>query len=97
MVRTKKWKLVRRYLNPGGNQLFDLENDPGEIHNLITWIGLCGGRLWSRAAAVEHPHQEIIAELQEQMTAWQQSTKDPALQLEAVLNEAREETKRRWQ
>ena len=29
MVRTKKWKLVRRYLNPGGNQLFDLGKRSG--------------------------------------------------------------------
>ena len=47
--------------------------------------------------SVEHPHLEIIAGLQEQMTAWQEFTKDPALKLERVLNEAKVETKRRWQ
>ena len=97
MVRTKKWKLVRRYLNPGGNQLFDLENDPGEIHNLY----YVDRTLWRAAVeqgrSVEHPHQEIIAELQARMTEWQESTNDPALKLERVLNEAKEEAKRRWQ
>ena len=34
MVRTEKWKLIRTYLNGGGNKLYDLENDPDEMHNL---------------------------------------------------------------
>ncbi len=97
MVRTKKWKLVRRYLNPGGNQLFDLENDPGEIHNLFYVDRTAWRAAVEKGLSVEHPHLEIIAKLQAKMTAWQETTKDPALQLEAVLNEAREETKRRWQ
>ena len=69
----------------------------GRFTTSITWIGLCGGAAVEQGRSVENPHQEIIAELQEKMTAWQESTKDPALELEGVLNEAREETKRRWQ
>ena len=97
MVRTPKWKLVRRYLNPGGNQLFDLENDPGEIHNLFYVDRTVWRAAVEKGLSVEHPHQEIIAQLQAKMTAWQETTKDPALQLQGVLEEAREETRQRWQ
>ena len=33
MVRTEQWKLVHFVDEPFG-QLFDLVNDPGEVHNL---------------------------------------------------------------
>jgi arylsulfatase A-like enzyme len=33
MVRNRSWKLVHFLDEPFG-QLFDLENDPGEVHNL---------------------------------------------------------------
>lgn len=33
--RTTQWKLVRDYLNPERDELYDLRNDPEERHNLI--------------------------------------------------------------
>ncbi|MGY8652902.1 MAG: sulfatase family protein [Verrucomicrobiia bacterium] len=33
--RTSHWKLVRDFLNPGRDELFDLKNDPAESENLI--------------------------------------------------------------
>jgi len=35
MVRTPDWKLVRDFLNPERDELFDLKNDPGETTNAI--------------------------------------------------------------
>lgn len=35
MWRTKRWKLVRDFLNPGRDEFFDLERDPAESRNLI--------------------------------------------------------------
>jgi len=35
MYRTVKWKLVRDFLNPDRDELFDLKNDPAESKNLI--------------------------------------------------------------
>jgi uncharacterized sulfatase len=33
--RTPEWKLIRDFLNPERDELYDLENDPAESHNLI--------------------------------------------------------------
>lgn len=33
--RTQEWKLVRDFLNPGRDELYDLRTDPGETDNLI--------------------------------------------------------------
>lgn len=33
--RTPKWKLIRDYLNPTRDELFDLTNDPDETKNVI--------------------------------------------------------------
>ena len=35
-VRSERWKLKRDYLNPGLDELYDLQADPGETTNLIT-------------------------------------------------------------
>ena len=35
MYRTPDWKLIRDYLNPERDELYDLRNDPGETRNLI--------------------------------------------------------------
>jgi uncharacterized sulfatase len=34
MLRTPRWKLVRHLDPPGADELYDLENDPGELLNL---------------------------------------------------------------
>lgn len=33
--RTQEWKLIRDYLNPERDELYNLKNDPSERHNLI--------------------------------------------------------------
>ena len=35
MIRTSDWKLVRDFLNPERDELFDLKNDPAESRNVI--------------------------------------------------------------
>jgi len=35
MIRTSNWKLVRDFLNPERDELFDLKNDPSESRNVI--------------------------------------------------------------
>ena len=35
MYRTGEWKLIRDFLNPGRDELYDLKNDPEERKNLI--------------------------------------------------------------
>jgi choline-sulfatase len=52
MVRTEKWKLVVREV--GGDELFDLENDPHEMRNLID----------------DPDHQHVIPDLQRRMLDW---------------------------
>ena len=34
MVRTERWKLIHHYEDESKNELYDLENDPGELENL---------------------------------------------------------------
>lgn len=35
MYRTAKWKLIRDFLDPGRDELYDLEADPAEMKNLV--------------------------------------------------------------
>jgi uncharacterized sulfatase len=35
MYRTPEWKLIRDFLNPGRDELYNLKDDPAEVHNLI--------------------------------------------------------------
>jgi len=60
MVRTNRWKLIW-YPKIGRRQLFDLENDPLELHDLAT----------SRA------HEKIMDQLEEKLRRWQQQVGDP--------------------
>ena len=36
MYRTPEWKLVRDFMNPDRDELFDLVNDPMETTNLLS-------------------------------------------------------------
>ncbi len=56
MVRTKDWKLVQRLV--GGNELYDLKNDPHELHNL-----------W-RDDETDATRLRIINQLQRLMIEW---------------------------
>lgn len=40
MVRTPEWKLIRDFLNPERDELYNLKDDPGETTNLIHEPGL---------------------------------------------------------
>lgn len=63
MIRTDQWKLVRNPRGNGMDELYDLQNDPGELRNL----------------ARDPKSQKVRLELQERLTAWQKSIDDPLL------------------
>jgi uncharacterized sulfatase len=65
MIRTPTWKLVRHHLCKGMDELYDLQNDPGETSNL-----------YNSAA-----QSKVRDKLQEQLTAWQKQIDDPLLRL----------------
>lgn len=67
MIRTPVWKLVRHHLTSGHNELYDLQNDPGETRN----------RYFDKKV------MDIRDGLQERLTAWQKSIDDPVLKLDA--------------
>lgn len=60
MIRTERWKLAR-YPQTGREQLFDLEADPDELHDLI-------GR---------PQHKEVADDLRAKLTAWLHTHGDP--------------------
>lgn len=70
MVRTERWKLV---LTPGADmvQLFDVENDPWELHNL----------------AKDSGHAAIVDDLYQRLKIWMAKVNDamPVAKLDATL------------
>jgi uncharacterized sulfatase len=62
-IQTARWHLVRHHFCNGLDELYDLEQDPGELRNLY-------GNAKARA---------IRDQLQERLTAWQRSIDDPVL------------------
>ncbi|MDP7276848.1 MAG: sulfatase-like hydrolase/transferase, partial [Planctomycetaceae bacterium] len=65
MYRTRRWKLVRDFLNPGRDEMFDLRKDPGETSNLLK----------KSTPAV----QMIRDRLSDKLVARMRAIKDPAL------------------
>jgi len=65
MWRTKKWKLVRDFLDPTRDELYDLEHDPEETLNRID------SPAGEVMAAIEELHAKIIAHMR--------ATNDPLL------------------
>lgn len=63
MIRTGQWKLVRHHHANFLDELYNLENDPGEVRNLYN------------AAQ----HAAVREQLQQRLTAWQKSIDDPLL------------------
>lgn len=98
MVRTKKWKLIRTYLNAGGNKLFDLKNDRDEMHNLY-YLGrhVLKPDEEGLPRPTVHPHAEVLNELQRRLTEWQVSINDPALRLEKIYEEFKKKAKQHWE
>ena len=56
MIRTSNWKLVRDFLNPERDELFDLKNDPAESKNVIK------GK--KNAIVVKELHGMIVAQME---------------------------------
>ena len=63
MIRTGNWKLVRHHHANELDELYDLQNDPGETRNLYN----------------DAQHRTTREELQRKLTAWQQRINDPLL------------------
>jgi len=57
MIRTSNWKLVRDFLNPERDELFDLKNDPAESRNVVA--------VKKNAAMVKKLHGMIVARMRE--------------------------------
>jgi arylsulfatase A-like enzyme len=62
-IHTGKWNLVRHHFANGMDELYDLENDPGEMKNL-----------YNSAA-----HREVRDQLQARLREWQRAIDDPIL------------------
>jgi uncharacterized sulfatase len=66
MIRTSNWKLVRDFLNPERDELFDLKNDPAESRNVIaakknaTMVKELHGMIVARMREVEDPVLEQV-------------------------------------
>jgi len=65
MWRTAKWKLVRDFLNPERDELYNLVKDPGETTNLIK----------SNDTATK----KIIADLHRKIVTQMRKVNDPVL------------------
>ena len=63
MIRTTNWKLVRDFLNPKRDELFDLKNDPAESRNVIA----------------EKKNATVVKELHGMILARMKKIKDPVL------------------
>ena len=63
MIRTTNWKLVRDFLNPERDELFDLKNDPAESRNVIG----------------QKKNAGVVRELHAQILARMKAVKDPVL------------------
>lgn len=64
--RTPEWKLVRDYLNPERDELYNLKTDPGEHHNLI-------GKRTTKV-------KEIVQELDQRIMKKMEEINDPLLE-----------------
>ncbi|HYT88263.1 MAG TPA: sulfatase-like hydrolase/transferase [Gemmataceae bacterium] len=62
-IQTARWHLVRHHFTNGLDELYDLEQDPGELRNLYN----------------NPMHRQVREQLQERLTAWQRSLDDPIL------------------
>jgi uncharacterized sulfatase len=65
MYRTAKWKLIRDFLNPDRDELYNLEDDPAEAHNLV--------------GSDNQQIKEIRARLSQKILAKMQEINDPVL------------------
>jgi uncharacterized sulfatase len=64
--RTPEWKLIRDFLNPGRDELYDLQKDPAETTNLI--------------ASEDPAVNEVITMLHARILSRMEATQDPVLE-----------------
>jgi len=89
MARTRDWKLVRTYQNPGGNKLFHLTDDPAELRNLY----------YPQLGVVPpvDAYREQRELLQERLDEWHTLTGDFAPALDEAYRKARDARSSRWE
>lgn len=75
-VRGERWKLIH-YLKIDRWQLFDLENDPDELRDLLLpWR--YEKNIWQPFAPDGEPFRAIASDLRARLGAWQKQVNDPA-------------------
>jgi uncharacterized sulfatase len=67
MIRTDEWKLVMHHMSNGGNELYNLKDDPEERRNRY----------------YDHKAFGVREDLRKRLVAWQESVNDPVLKLDA--------------
>ena len=70
MIRTDHWKYVKHYHENMMDELYDIQNDPGETTNLV-------GR--KKAGKGKENLADVRKELHAKLVAWQKSINDPVL------------------
>ena len=70
MIRTDRWKLVRFHLPLMMDELYDLENDPGETRNLYR----------------NPEFRQVREKLQGRLTQWQNAIQDPVFKVEKAVH-----------
>lgn len=73
-IRTTKYKYMQYHGIWDTNELYDLENDPNEIHNLIK----------------SPDHQEIIAQFREEIYDWLESTDGTQIPIKRLIGKKRD-------
>jgi arylsulfatase A-like enzyme len=88
MARTWNWKLVRTYVNPGGNKLYHLAEDPAELRNLYYPPRGVVPRL--------DAHEDQRELLQKRLDEWQALIGDFAPGLDEAYRSAKDARTSRW-
>ena len=68
MIRTERWKFVKHFHENMMDELYDLQKDPGETHNIIA------AKKSGQAVIAD-----IVKDLRQKLLAWQKSIDDPIL------------------
>ena len=83
-VRTERWKLVYSHFNAGQNHLYDLENDPEEMHNL-----------YYRTQG-DDAYREIRKDLLARLAQWEAEVHDVVPEIERLYQKDREAARQYW-
>jgi uncharacterized sulfatase len=98
MIRTPRWKLVRVYLDPASNELYDLELDRDETRNLYYVRAPIRRDADSgqARARVPHPHERELSALERRLDRWERETGDPAPALERQYLRSKQAIRDKW-